>query len=315
MTTAIRMSSCHIASSFGRGKRMFHILGSLLLLFMATTLLTSCKKGSAEWKKGVASLNDDEYEDAVEHFKDSAEKGNIEAQMVLGFCYYTGMGTDPNPEKAEKQFRKAAKTGDPVAQAVLGAFLLVNPSRNEDGSIPDRDEIFREPLKYLKRSAEQDCLFGEFALAVCFAARMDSVESKDDKKSAMTWFKKVADRPLTDERIFMDDLKDVIMSSDSLIREFPDPAREAFEYLKDFDDELTAANLCIVLSQTMVAYLYADDRYGEPNIAEAEKWFKKAKQNGLSGNGHLAFRLKTTIDASSRSNREAKADRFSEDRW
>ena len=88
------------------GKRMLHVFMSMLVLFLAAALFASCKKGSADWKKGVSSMKDGEYEDAVEHFKDSAEKGNTDAQMMLAVCYFAGIGMkEQDIDKAVKAAR------------------------------------------------------------------------------------------------------------------------------------------------------------------------------------------------------------------
>jgi len=57
-----------------------------------------------------------------EEFKESAEKGDIQAQFKLGFCYYIGCGVPARDYKlAVECYRKAAEAGLADAQFELGS--------------------------------------------------------------------------------------------------------------------------------------------------------------------------------------------------
>ena len=99
-------------------KNTLRLLLSILAIFLTATFFVACGKsddegggggggsdensekseksgkGQADWKKGVSSMKDGEYEDAVEHFNASAEKGNTDAQIMLAICYAAGIGMD-----------------------------------------------------------------------------------------------------------------------------------------------------------------------------------------------------------------------------
>ena len=258
-------------------KRLPHVFMSLLVLFMAAALLTGCKKGSADWKKGVSSLNDGDYKEAVKHFKDSAKKGNADAQMMLAFCYMSGMGVDePDKDKAEAQLRKAAKTEDPIAMAAYGLYLYGNAQSSYD---PDEDEV-NDALKYIKKSADQDCVFGQLALAFIY------LDEKDEEKrvKGVKYLKKVADLPLKKKKIFLDDVKSGIW--EYILEEEPGVKRELGPIAKALTDileadELTITDIAIIGSQVALCAVYEEGRGVEKDYDKAKKWLNKAKKNGL----------------------------------
>lgn len=250
-------------------KRTFRMFMSFLAMFLAATLFTSCKKGAGDLKKGISSMEKGKYEDARKSFEESAEKGNTDAQMMLAVSYALGMGADQNLEKAEKQLKKAAKAEDPVAQAAYGMLLLAQ----SDGD----KEAKEDAVDFIEKSAKQDCVFGQLALALY------NVEEEHDMDTALKNLKKVAEHSLTKKKIFLDDAKMGLVKF----------ALEEYADTKDDDvvegileviplDKFTVTDICIVGSQSALYVLYSvgmDDI--EADKEEAEKWLKKAKKNGL----------------------------------
>lgn len=60
-------------------------------------------------------------EDKVNRYRKAAETGDAIAQYNLGVCYDTGEGVAQDKAEAAKWFRKAAEQGDETAQSVLRA--------------------------------------------------------------------------------------------------------------------------------------------------------------------------------------------------
>ena len=270
MTTAICTTASGATASRINWKRMLHMFMSFLAMFLAVTLFTSCKKGAGDLKKGFSSMEKGKYEDARKSFKESAEKGNTDAQMMLAVCYAVGMGVEePDLEEAEKQLKKAAKAEDPVAQAAYGMLLLSQSAGDKEAK--------EDAADYIEKSAKQDCVFGQLALALY------SAEEEHDMDAALKNLKKVAEHSLTKKKIFLDDAKMGLVKY----------ALEEYADTKDDDvvegileviplDKFTVTDLCIVGSQGALYVLYSvgmDDI--EADKEEAEKWLKKAKKNGL----------------------------------
>lgn len=256
------------------GNRTLRVFMSFLVLFMTAVLFTGCKKGQSEWKKAVASMKEEEYEEAVKQFKESAGKGNTDARMMLALCYMTGMGVDQDVKKAEKQLRNAVKSGDPVAQAAYGMFLRI---QLEQGREYDEEDL-EEAIKYLKKSADQDCVFGQLALGMTYL-----FSGNEDSEKGIKLLKKVAARPKTGKKIFLDDVKACVWDylvetqfSDISDKEEAEMIRAVSKALES--DELTVLDIVTIMSQSVLFTYYAEE---EKDYDEAEKWLNKAKKSGL----------------------------------
>lgn len=61
-----------------------------------------------------------DYAQAVKLYRPLAEKGNAEAQYVLGMMYRAGRGVERDNNEAKKWYQLAAEQGQPMAQFYLG---------------------------------------------------------------------------------------------------------------------------------------------------------------------------------------------------
>lgn len=225
-------------------KRTLRLLMSLLMLFFAATLFTSCKKGLLDYRKGLSAWEDDEYEDAVKAFKKSAKKGNTDAMLMLGLCYENGRGVDKDIEESLEWYGKAAESEDTLAEAVYGAALI------------GKDQ--EKGLKYLKKAANKGSVIAQTVLGVF---RM----KEGDEDEAVKYLKKAAGQPLTGRKTVLDRF---------LEKEDRNPFTELLE-----DEDGSAEDGCIVTAQTMLVKIYMLKK----DLKEARKWLEKAKKNGLSG--------------------------------
>lgn len=64
--------------------------------------------------------NTGDYEQAAKLYRPLAEKGNAEAQYVLGMMYRAGRGVHRDNKEASKWYQLAAEQGHPIAQFYLG---------------------------------------------------------------------------------------------------------------------------------------------------------------------------------------------------
>lgn len=94
-------------------------------------LLKAAERGDAEAQciiGGCYKYGDGVEENATEAarwFRIAAEKGNALAKRNLGFCYARGEGVEMDFAEAEKWYRMAAEQGDADAQAVLNECHVV----------------------------------------------------------------------------------------------------------------------------------------------------------------------------------------------
>lgn len=232
-TTSLRPIGKHVLST---------LLGGLVI-FLASMLLTACgQKGAEEYQKGVAALDNKEYEAAAEAFRKSADKGCVNAQIALAVCYTNGKGVGEDKEEGKKWLRKAAESDDPIALALYGASLL-----------PEE-----EGFKYLEKSANK----GNPAAMVILGMLYE--EMKDNKK-AVEYIRKAAEQPLTGKKTVYDEL--------SSLNELP------FEFSTEKD--ICTLDKVVILAQAMLAESYANGKGVENDPDEAMKWLEKAQRNGL----------------------------------
>jgi TPR repeat protein len=114
------------------GKRL---LVAILAVGLAAPLgAQTVKAGVDAWMKG-------DYAAAVALWRPLAEKGDAEAQFNLAQAYRLGRGVPINLAAAQTWYERAAESGHPNAQTMLGAMLFENGNRTGG-------------LRWLKRAAE-----------------------------------------------------------------------------------------------------------------------------------------------------------------
>lgn len=261
-----------------RRKRSFRILTGIMALFLAAALVpgyaydaknarkTSSSKmqseaGREEYTKGMAAFEKKDYKEAARLFRAGAEKGDTDAMLMLSFCLENGKGVEEDQDESMTWGKKAADTGLPLAQAMYGANLLEGDSE-------------KEGIAYLKKSAAQDCIIGQYILGMHFL--MDS-DSKLLKVEGVKLLKKAAGNSLTDERNVLDYTKDDDEENQMAIFGLP--------------PDTTATSLGIIISQFALGSAYMQGNGIRQNFAEARKWLSLARDNGLPQAGVMLKQL------------------------
>lgn len=88
-----------------------------LILVLALLIPLSASAGVAE---GLDAISRGNYEEALKQFKPAAERGDAEAQHLMGVLYRYGRGVKIDHVEAGKWFLMAAKQGNPESQLYLG---------------------------------------------------------------------------------------------------------------------------------------------------------------------------------------------------
>ena len=120
--------------------------------------------------------------EAVRWFKRAAEQGNAGAQYGLGVCYLNGTGVEEDVNKAVRWFKKAAEQGEAEAQYCLGICY-------DTGEGVDRDA--EEAVRWYRKAAEQGGAEAQYCLGVCYH---NGTGVEEDVKEAVRWFTKAAEQ-------------------------------------------------------------------------------------------------------------------------
>jgi len=101
------------------------------------------------------------YAKALRLYLAAAERGNAEAQFVVGGMFFKGLGTDPDQLKAFKWLRKAEQQGktSPEALAIIGSMFL------QGVGVPQN---YLKAKKYFHRAADQGNVMAKKNLAFIY---------------------------------------------------------------------------------------------------------------------------------------------------
>jgi len=143
------------AGSLSGAKRAYaegdYIKAAKLYRFMA-------EKGDDEAQIILGSMHDiglgvpQDYREAVKWYRLAAEQGNAKAQLKLGSMYDIGLGVPQDYKERGKWCRLAAEQGDAFAQLCLGEIY-------DHGKGVSRD--FKEAVKWYRLAAEQGNVFAQ----------------------------------------------------------------------------------------------------------------------------------------------------------
>ena len=100
--------------------------------FAALLLLCSAVSFAGEFEDGVAAYVRGDYKTAFSMFTNAANKGDAEAQNMLGLMYINGRGVPQDYNQAASWFRKAADQGDAKAQYNLGLMYYYGHAAPKD---------------------------------------------------------------------------------------------------------------------------------------------------------------------------------------
>ncbi len=106
-------------------------------------VLCSLLSTAADLKSAKRAYEQKDYAKAAKDATPLAERGNADAQLLLGKMFLLGQGVLKDPDQAVKWFKASATQGNADAQFYLGSFYL----------LPHRDIV--EGAKWLRLSAEQ----------------------------------------------------------------------------------------------------------------------------------------------------------------
>lgn len=136
--------------------------------------------------QGLDFLQTDKKE-AFERFKESAEKGNLEAMNYCGIMLLNDEDIPSNEEEAKRYFKEAAESGNAEAMNNYGFYLLQTKNTGED-----------KASDYLKKSADEGCVDAMINYGNLLYCGDDTQNVPTNKEEALKYFKMAADKNSTD---------------------------------------------------------------------------------------------------------------------
>ena len=130
------------------------IMKRMLFALLAISLFTSPLR--ADYKE---DLKKGDYKAVLREITPLAQKGDAEAQSILGTMYANGQGVPLNYEKAVAWIRKAAEQGFAEAQYNLGVM------HDRGFGVPQN---FREAAKWYEKAAEQGTAGAQYNLGLMY---------------------------------------------------------------------------------------------------------------------------------------------------
>ena len=151
----------------------------ILALLLTASLLTACgKRGQEDFEKGKAAYDDGHYHLAATYFALAADKGNADAMIQLGECYFHGRGVNEDEKEAIRLFRKLADKGNTEAMLRLAECYY------------GETEVV-ERIKWIRKAAKKGNTEAMLQLAICY---LNGGVVKKDEKEAVKWIRKAAEK-------------------------------------------------------------------------------------------------------------------------
>lgn len=135
----------------------------------------------SEYKKGRAAAESENYAEALDWYKQAAEKGNARAVNNIGVLYARGQGVDQDYGEAMKYYKNAAEMGLAMSMSNIGNLYVYG-----NGVAPDHNEA----LRWFKKSAKKGNteVFGMLGYL-----HMHGHGVTQDYNEAFYWYKRAAD--------------------------------------------------------------------------------------------------------------------------
>ena len=127
-----------------------------MTLLVSTIVLSTGLSAAGDLASAKHDYQEKNYDAALKKSTPLAERGDADAQLLLGRMYLMGQGVTQDRAQALKWFQAAAVQGNVDAQFLLGSMLL----------LPQKD--VGEGLKWLRLAAEQGLQDAQYLLGKAY---------------------------------------------------------------------------------------------------------------------------------------------------
>jgi uncharacterized protein len=130
----------------------------LFCLLFSLSALHSARAATTD--KAVQALQKNDFKTALDELLPLTQKGDKDAQFLMGMMYDAGKGVPQNPSTAAAWYRKAALQGHPIAQLYLGIMYYSGQGVRKDT---------QEAARWLRPVADQGNDQAQFYLGWMYA--------------------------------------------------------------------------------------------------------------------------------------------------
>ena len=224
-------------------------------------LRKAAEKGDAEaqhllgLKYGTGEEVSEDYVEAVKWYRKAAEQGLAAAQRDLGWMYSLGQGVPKNDVEAVKWFRKAAEQGDMIAQFSIGQAYRLGKGVSKN---------LAESLKWYRKAAEQGLAMAQLDLGSMHY--LGEGVAKNDTE-AVKWYRRAAEQGNSEAQL---NLGIAYAKGEGV----PKNDVEAVKWYR------RAAELGFPKAQLFLGNAYQDGTGVPRNFVEALAWYNIAAASG-----------------------------------
>lgn len=182
------------------------------------------------------------------------QTNDLNAQCLLGFFYFTGIGTEEQHNKAFEIFQQVANEDNPIGQFYLGECFRCGYGTKKDPKSANN----------WHQKANDKCPRSTNALGLCY---LNGKGVKKDKQVAFKYFKESHE-------------KGCISACNNLGNCYELGIIEEKDKIKAFEHYKIAADEDIPFGQCNLARCYKNGIGTEKNLDLAKTWYQKASDNG-----------------------------------
>lgn len=192
-----------------------------------------------------------------QQLKQMANEGNVEAEYVVGMCYYSGEGVTQSYTEAVKWYHMAAVHGNVNAQYDLACCYHTGEGVSQSHT---------EAVRWFRKAAEQGDVKAQYNLACCYSEGEGVPQSHAE---AARWFREAAIQGLAEAQY-------------SLGRRYQVGEGVTKSLTEAVKWWLKAAEQGLPDAQYDLGLCYAFGYGVTPSDSEAAKWFRKAAEQGFA---------------------------------
>ncbi|MBR5638469.1 MAG: SEL1-like repeat protein [Muribaculaceae bacterium] len=226
-------------------------------------LLKEAQRGNAEAQNLLGICYDRgngverDINQALEWYRKAAEQGYARAQFNLGNCYFYGEGVEKDLKQSAVWYRKAAEQGDAIAQCCLGGYYY-----NGWGVEID----YKQAVEWFRKAAEQGNADAQYNLGQCYNEGHGVIK---DINQAVEWYRKAAEQGIAEAQY-------------SLGCSYYSGQGVEIDYNQAVEWFRKAAEQGVALAQYNLGWCYYNGIGVEKNLKQAVEWYRKAAEQGYA---------------------------------